>query len=150
DRLYVGTTILVPPPEALDRSLVERPRPPDPRRPAAPLAGQDREARRAGPPPDVTLVLPVGRPVGDAVSQAAAAADPDPSASAWPEAHRPMHRVRPGETLRRIASDRLGDPHRAEEIRELNRDVIADPHRLAPGMSLRLPANAGADRVIRR
>jgi nucleoid-associated protein YgaU len=147
DRLYVGTTIQVPPPEALDRSLVEPPRPSVPVRSTHPLASRDRQTRRTGRESDVTLVLPVGSPAGEAGSLVAA--EPDPSTAAWPAAHRPVHKVRGSETLRRIASDRLGDARRAGEILELNRDVLEDPHQLVPGMTLRLPADARSNRVVR-
>jgi nucleoid-associated protein YgaU len=147
DRLYVGTTIQIPPPEALDRSLVERPQPSSPGRSTHPLAARDRQTRRTGRESDVTLVLPVGSPEAEAGSLVAA--EPDPKAATWPEAHRPVHTVRASETLRTIARARLGDAHRADEILRLNRDVIEDPHRLVPGMSLRLPANASSERVVR-
>jgi len=52
-----------------------------------------------------------------------------------------IHVVQPHETLCGIARDRLGDPHRFQEIAELNRDLLTDG-RLLPGMRLLLPRDA--------
>jgi nucleoid-associated protein YgaU len=50
------------------------------------------------------------------------------------------HIVAAGETLAKIAQDRLGAELRWEELYKLNRDVIgADPARLKVGMRLKLP-----------
>lgn len=145
ERLTIGTTIEVPPPEALERSLVERPEPPAAESISSPPRA--RQDRRTGRPPAVTLVLPVGDPSTEAGSFVAAAAGPP--AEAWPAVQRPVHTVRRGENLRTIARDRLGDAHRTDEILRLNRDVIRDPHRLTPDLSLRLPADAFPNRVVR-
>ena len=59
----------------------------------------------------------------------------------------PVYKVRDYDTLRSIARDLLGDPHRAEEIYELNRDVIGDPNRLAAGTLLELPEDANVRRM---
>ena len=65
---------------------------------------------------------------------------PDPEAVEAPR--RPTYKVKAHETLRSIARDTLGDPHRYREILELNRDAIDDPNRLAAGTSLTLPEDA--------
>jgi hypothetical protein len=54
----------------------------------------------------------------------------------------PIHVVRPFETLRSIARDRLDDSRRASEIAELNRDRLGESGALAPGQVLLLPADA--------
>ena len=50
-----------------------------------------------------------------------------PRGSAAGRASKPVYRVRPHDTLRKIARDMLGDSRRANEIYELNRGVIDDP-----------------------
>jgi nucleoid-associated protein YgaU len=60
---------------------------------------------------------------------------------------RPIHKVRPHETLRTIARDALGNARRADEILELNRDLIDDPGHLIVGQVLELPEDARAVRA---
>ena len=58
-----------------------------------------------------------------------------------------IHVVRKGETLQRIARDRLGDERRRDEIAELNRDLLGgETPRLIPGQRLLLPGDAGPPR----
>ena len=58
----------------------------------------------------------------------------------------PVHTVRPGESLYRIARRLLGDPERKDEIFALNRDLIDDADDIFPGDKLRLPmANAAGE-----
>jgi nucleoid-associated protein YgaU len=47
--------------------------------------------------------------------------------------------VRPGDTLSRIAQQRLGGTERWEEIWELNQDRVADPNLIYPGLVLIVP-----------
>lgn len=54
----------------------------------------------------------------------------------------PVHKVRPRETLRSIARDRLGNSRRADEILQLNRGLIDDPANLVAGQILALPEDA--------
>jgi nucleoid-associated protein YgaU len=54
----------------------------------------------------------------------------------------PIHKVRPRESLRSIARDRLGDSRRADEIFELNRGLLEDPDNLVPGQVIELPEDA--------
>ncbi len=144
--LYVGTVIKIPPEEELDRKQILAV--PAPKRTAA-----------AEP-------LPEGSPVqraSQAVRSDGTAAQPDLNVSSGLGAPRrrrqvdvddgkpvyPMYRVRKnGETLRRIASDTLGDPRRYMEIYELNREVIKDPRNpdLAVGQTLNLPLDATVGR----
>ena len=58
------------------------------------------------------------------------------------DAELPIHKVRPRETLRSIARDRLGDSKRANEIYRLNRSLIDDPSNLVSGQILELPEDA--------
>ena len=55
----------------------------------------------------------------------------------------PVHSVRPGKSLYRIARRLLGNPERKDEIFALNRDLIDDADDIFSGDKLRLPmANA--------
>jgi nucleoid-associated protein YgaU len=58
------------------------------------------------------------------------------------DADLPLHKVRPRETLRSIARDRLGDSRRAKEILQLNRGLIDDPSSLVAGQVIELPEDA--------
>ncbi len=88
---------------------------------------------------------------GDALPTSATAARltarPRPSSSLTT---RPVYKVRRYDTLRSIARDVLGDPHRADELYELNRDAISDPSRLAVGQLLDLPDDADTRRLSAR
>jgi nucleoid-associated protein YgaU len=128
DRLFVGTTIKVPPPERLDRSRID---PVDTARAATP------KPKRATLPPvreaaDEVMLLPRGR----APSPEAA-----PVAMPKPEKTYPYHVVKRHETLRSIARDLLDDPRREDEIRDLNLDQL-DEDGLQIGQRLRLPEDA--------
>ena len=130
-QLWVGTTLRIPPPEALDRTLID---PPSGRSGAADPAAStvSRTSRRADPAADeAELTLPA-RP---------RLAKPDPEAA--PPPRRPTYKVRDRETLRSIARDTLGDSRRAREVFNLNREVlddIGDP--LVAGTLLTLPEDA--------
>jgi nucleoid-associated protein YgaU len=63
---------------------------------------------------------------------------------------RPVYKVRRYDTLRSIARDILGDPHRADEIYDINRDIIDDPALLTTGQLLELPEDADTRRVTIR
>src|SRR5205823_8549260 len=108
------------------------------RRARAPtLAHSDAHARRAGRSAEVELSLPVGN-----LSEDPAPAEEEPSPWRRSAADRPLYKVRSGETLRSIARNTLGDPHRDVEILELNREAVRDPFRLTPGQTLVLPDDA--------
>ena len=138
-RLYIGTVLRIPPPEALDRSLIE---------PASRTAADDpkpstisRTSKRAEPAADGTtepdLALPSRRRIVPAQSEAEEAP------------RRPTYTVKPHETLRSIARDLLDDPKRDREIYNLNRDVLDDRNVLPAGTVLTLPEDASTGRKTR-
>jgi nucleoid-associated protein YgaU len=140
DVLYVGTTVKVPPVEALDRDLVARGKPLASKEPTT-RDDQVATSRRTTQPregravptrtrADVELGMPTGR------------ARRSGSRDEIDEPSRPTYRVRSHDTLRSIARDTLGDSHRYREILELNRDVIDDPTHLVSGQTLTLPEDA--------
>jgi len=146
DKLYVGTTIKVPPVDELDPTRIEPPprsrssssaTPPRPRAAAAKPAEGGRPVP-SRPRSEVELGLPV---VGSPRPRDRDA-DPEPPS-------RPTYRVRPHDTLRGIARDTLRDSRRYREILELNRDVIDDPARLVSGQTLVLPDDAVVGSGIR-
>jgi nucleoid-associated protein YgaU len=137
DELYVGTTILVPPVESLDRSLIIS----APTAAAAPARRPARPAtRRDDPAGDRELWLDVGSPSAEP-GLIEPAASPAPSRTS-PRRRRPTYVVQPRDTLRSIARKTLGDAHRADEIRRLNLDLIDDPADVPVGARLRLPDDA--------
>jgi nucleoid-associated protein YgaU len=153
EKLYVGMTIRIPPPEALDSSLIERPRVEAPAKPlrktSRPVSRDDRDdgvgvgiepSRRQTS--ERELALPVVDPLTDRGSRTSRDFEPESSSEVLYRPRRPLYRVRPRETLRGIARDTLGDSHRADEILELNRDIIKDPHSLVAGQVLELPEDA--------
>ena len=131
-KLYVGTVIRIPPPEALNRALVE--------------------------PPVLGAAID-GSAVSRTSSSSSKGADPGvgdpPARSTRPGlAHRARsepveaprkqtYRVKANDTLRSIARDTLEDSRRSSEIYNLNRDLLDDPKSpLAPGTTLTLPEDA--------
>ncbi|WP_435021092.1 LysM peptidoglycan-binding domain-containing protein [Tundrisphaera sp. TA3] len=135
--LYVGTVIRVPPPETLDRSLVD---PPPPARvvdkadlPNVSRTSNSEEAEAAAPVVAAPSFPPVRR-------RGREVENPDEPPA------RPTYKVRPYETLRSIARDTLGDSRRDREILILNRSILKDASDLAPGQILTLPADAQAGR----
>jgi nucleoid-associated protein YgaU len=150
DQLRVNQTIRIPPPEALDRSLIQPPRAAASAAPPSASSVRRASASGSGSRSGVEQVLPVDdafanrgststtarRPPGELV----AAADDGGGAAARRRA--PMYRIRPHETLRSIARDTLGDSRRARELLEMNRDVIDDPDHLTPGQVIDLPEDA--------
>ncbi|MGD8347568.1 MAG: LysM peptidoglycan-binding domain-containing protein [Lysobacterales bacterium] len=50
-----------------------------------------------------------------------------------------VHTVTSGETLWKIAEERLGDGSRYMEIFEANRDVLENPDHILPGQELKIP-----------
>jgi nucleoid-associated protein YgaU len=137
--LYVGTVVRIPPPEALDRSLI------DPQSRASSNAKTDdpatspasRTSKRAEPTEEADLAMPV-RP-------RTSRPEPEPTR----EPRRPTYTVKPFETLRSIARDTLNDPKRDREIYNLNRDVLDDPSVLPAGTTLTLPEDATLGRRAR-
>ena len=133
-QLRQGMTIQVPPLEALDRSLVEAPRPA--------IVGN------VSPAP---ASAPEAKPSPYRSNDASAETDATPAASAAPSqspsptatTSDPIYYVRKHETLRSIARDLLGDSRRYVEIMDRNADLIADPYeQLEAGLELRMPKDA--------
>jgi nucleoid-associated protein YgaU len=118
DALTVGTTIRVPGPAGLDRSMIEAASTLSPSVSPASEAPAQRKA--------VEPLLSVNR----GSSGRSAATD---------FASPPYHIVRPHETLRSIARDRLGDSSREVEIRRMNQDQLGERDLPRVGMKLRLP-----------
>jgi nucleoid-associated protein YgaU len=146
DQLVVGQTILVPPPEALDRSLVDPPAAATGSR-TVPKSADSRQPGLLTPiqhprsSSEIELALPVARPLATKNTAPADSDDDDSASSAEPTY--PKYVVGPHDTLRSIARDTLGDSHRFDEIFELNRDQLDDPlTRLRPGITLVLPDGA--------
>ena len=50
--------------------------------------------------------------------------------------------VRPGDTLSKIAKEKLGDPTAYTEIFNANRDQLSDPNKIKPGQVLKIPQSA--------
>ncbi len=50
--------------------------------------------------------------------------------------------VRPGDTLSKIAKEKLGDPSAYTQIFNLNRDQLSDPNKIKPGQVLKIPQSA--------
>ena len=137
DELYVGTVLRIPPPEALDRSLI-LPSTGSPKLADEPTGSKiTRTSRRDDPAVEADLALPT-RPIRPRP-------DPEPA----DEPRRPTYKVRPHETLRSIARDTLRDSTRDREILGLNRDIIDDPTSLSPGTILTLPEDAVIGRRAR-
>jgi len=144
----VGTALRVPPPEALDRSLVEPPgvaradggNAPSPTSvPARTRAAT--AAKNAGEnPAEIELALPVSAPPDDASRLSPRTRDEQ--AISRVETTFPRYQVKAHDTLRSIARDTLGDSRRADEILEMNKDTIPDPKRLTTGQMLYLPDDA--------
>jgi hypothetical protein len=71
---------------------------------------------------------------------------PDAAVVATPPAITSQYVVAPGDTLWRIARDRLGAGRLWTDVLDANRQRIADPNRLVVGMTLVLPGRSNEDR----
>jgi nucleoid-associated protein YgaU len=126
-KLYVGTVLTIPPPEKLDRALIERE--------TAPVTRTTKKAD----PTDLADLAPPVRP---------RTTRPDPEIAEAPR--RPTYRVKPRDTLRKIARETLNDSTRDKEIFDLNRDVLDDPkEQLTAGITLVLPEDASVGRIAK-
>jgi nucleoid-associated protein YgaU len=56
--------------------------------------------------------------------------------------HESTYTVRPGDTLSKIAKEKLGDPGAYTEILNANRDQLSDPNKIKPGQVLKIPQAA--------
>jgi nucleoid-associated protein YgaU len=56
--------------------------------------------------------------------------------------HESTYTVRPGDTLSKIAKEKLGDPSAYTEILNANRDQLSDPNKIKPGQVLKIPQSA--------
>jgi nucleoid-associated protein YgaU len=156
EKLRVGMTIRIPPPEALDRSLIKPPQSMPAtgsesgpgktyRRTSRPVLQEDREVPSAlRRPSEIELALPVADPFSEpeSATEAPAVSEPDAVPETRFRPRHPIYKVRKHETLRGIARDTLGDSRRAGEILELNRDLIDDPNVLTEGQIIALPDDA--------
>jgi nucleoid-associated protein YgaU len=149
ERLVVGATIHIPPPEALDPALIEparvlRPAASAPsarlRRTSRPVAQDGAAPRSARRSSDVELALPIADPFSGRDGRASAGLDPTSDERERPT--RPAYKVRPRDTLRSIAKTKLGDPHRADEIRALNEAILDERGEVIPGQLIELPPDA--------
>ena len=147
DKLYVGQTIRIPAPEALDRSLIDPVRPTSGSTPQTASSATLRKvvlrpsatAAAPGRPGSLEVDLPSRDPFARRGPDERDGPEPDPRSAPRP---RPQYRVHRNETLRSIARDVLGDSHRADELLELNANVVDDPRNLTPGQILELPEDA--------
>ena len=141
--LYIGTVLRIPPPEALDRSLIDpttRSIADDARTaPVSRTSSHNKRPELAGiNNEDVDLAMPSRR--------RPAPADPE----AAPPIRRPTYKVKDGETLRSIARDTLNDASRYKEIFSLNREALETLNApLQTGTTLTLPADATSGRRTR-
>jgi len=151
EALYVGQTIRIPAPEALDPTLIEAERASRGTTASASTSASAQPPKKnprnkAANPAEVDL--PAGDPFARRKPEpfASIGAGNDDDAPAEPQRPRKVrYKVRRHETLRGIARDTLGDSHRADEILELNANVIDDPDNLVPGQVLELPGDANPD-----
>jgi nucleoid-associated protein YgaU len=166
DELYVGTPILVPAPEDLDKSYIDPPSTDGPRPVAGSRTTSSTDADGRGPrsaarrddraertsrsveadeeeersrPQEEELSLPLSEPA----SRPGRIVPREPKVELTGERPTPrtrrVHVVQPYETLRSIARKELGDARREREILDINEDRIEDPRHLTPGLRLRIP-----------
>ena len=158
DQLHVGDTIRIPAMESLDKSLIESPnvagkrQAPADDQPEAVARSRDNRAVRtaneiestpteAPATPKGKTVAPQPQNPGEIISEPVGETAARASATGGRR-----HRVQPGETLRTIARDFLGDARRSSEIIALNSDFLEDSRSpLRPGQVLRMPADSTSD-----
>ena len=171
DKLYVGQTIRIPPPEDLDPAYVESARKEfEADRKARGLASSSRGAggtdsratpvnvslRKASRSADLDsgelkVSLPTADPLGHGQSVGGfTEADEEEEPTEPVRKRGPRYKIRAYETLRSIARDTLGDSRRSTEIYELNQSVVDDPNHLVTGQIIELPADARVGRVARK
>jgi|GEM_PF-3519333 len=155
DELHVGDVVQIPAMENLDKSLIESSNVAKSKRagnaPAneeTPEVARSRDARAVRTRNEIESVPIGGEPGQKPARKVPAMPEPanpkeivsQPVGETASTAGYIRHRVRPGDTLRTIAADRLGNARRANEIVELNPDVLDDVRTpLEPDMILMLP-----------
>ena len=157
DQLMVGQTIVIPPPEALDPSLIEAPRKTSSSssRASSPIRKTSRSKLKEDdasvhPSSEVELILPIDNSMLTRRSRSQATEEVDPPPGKRYQASRPRYKVRAHDTLRSIARDTLNDPYRDDEIYDLNREILNDDRRnLVEGQILELPEEARVGRASR-
>lgn len=144
DQLYIGTPILVPAPEDLDRAFVDPP-------------GKGASRAKPAEMEEAPALARGSSTRDDAVTRTSTSGDTlfvvdDPglksAATAPPEQRKTHYRTyisEYGDTLRKIAARELGDAHRDTELERLNADHVDDPFRIPVGTSLRLPLTPKPD-----
>jgi nucleoid-associated protein YgaU len=138
--LTEGQTILIPPPEQLDRSLIVPSSQSTTRagHSARPVTRTKRVASASEVSDDV-----IGLPIAPPKSRSAAIlqGDRDPIDPQYQPEY-PRYRVRAYDTLRSIARKKLGDSHRDAEIIDLNPEILGEEARVVAGQVLKLPLDA--------
>jgi nucleoid-associated protein YgaU len=135
--LHVGDTIVIPPLEDLDQTLI----PAAPGRIPVSSAKAVRYASDNGGGAD-DAVDPARRTATRVSREEPTTVERRTPGSGTRLGDQPVYKVRPYDTLRSIARDTLGEPRRADEIMDLNRELIKDPSHLIAGQMLRLPEDA--------
>ncbi|MBI1324288.1 LysM peptidoglycan-binding domain-containing protein [bacterium] len=157
DELHVGDVVAIPSMENLDKSLIDTPNVAKSKKAAGsgnaddenpPAVARSRDARAVRTQNEIESV-PVGgepgqkparKPVMEPIGGGSKEIVSQPIGETSSNAGFIRHRVQPGETLRTIAANRLGNARRADEIVELNPDVLDDVRTpLEPDMVLKLP-----------
>src|SRR5215467_2969415 len=65
-----------------------------------------------------------------------------PTATATTGTAEATYTVRPGDTLSKIAKEKLGDPNAYMDIFNANKGVLTDPNKIKPGQVLKIPQAA--------
>jgi nucleoid-associated protein YgaU len=80
----------------------------------------------------------------DIVADIKATGAPQPSAvgTSGTAASESTYTVKPGDTLSKIAKEKLGDANAYMEIFNVNKDVLTDPNKIKPGQVLKIPQTA--------
>lgn len=163
DQLHVGDTIRIPAMEYLDKSLIESSGVAKSKRqgsgngdqnPSEVARSLDSRAVRTGNDIESKPTEQEPPPSKPKTSKRPAAEEPlndkeivsQPLGETASRSNAPRHRVQPGETLRTIARDRLGDARRGDEIVALNADILESTRSpIIPGQILKLPAGSKDD-----
>jgi nucleoid-associated protein YgaU len=159
DRLYVGTALRIPPPEALDPALIE---PPAGLAPLPDRSNRVGVAKKSGSTRGGSIARVSSDRLDDQDERAERIAEPTEIRST---VRRPKRRVsfedipegpipqkyvvKRYDTIRSIARDMLGDVARSREILELNKDLIDDSDNLPVGRTILLPEDARPRRILR-